>query len=242
MCRLLGVKANQSCNIHDLLCDCEHPFAQYGVNNPDGWGIGWYENNLPAIFKEDKPAHKSIELPKYSRRASSNIFIAHVRKGSGTPVCIQNCHPFRYREWMFAHNGFVSVGAISMRLSKIHTDAITGDTDSEVLFHWILQNMEEVGDSVEGVKTALELVRHYRHTALNFLLSDGHRLYAYREADERQEYFSLFITEETNKDPNGMRRIIVCSERITADNWKEIPMGELLCMEDGMIVMRAGMR
>jgi len=241
MCRLLGVVSNQSCNIYDLLCDCEHPFAQFGVSNPDGWGMGWYVDSRPNLYKEDKAANESIELPKYARSAFSTLFIAHVRKGSGTPVCVKNCHPFKFRQWLFAHNGKVSDEELKMRLSDVHCDAISGDTDSEVFFHWILQNMEHIGDPIEGVRSSIKLARKYPHTALNFLLFDGNRLYAYREADERPHYFSLFIKEESNPDPNGMHKVTVCSETITAGDWDEIPMKELQVMENGVIVMREDM-
>lgn len=236
MCRLLGVKSSQQNKIHDLLCECERPFKNFGMDNPDGWGIGWYENNRPLIYKEDVAAHESDELPKYAKCASSTLFISHVRKGSGTSVCVKNCHPFHYGHWIFAHNGFVTSEPITRQLSKPHIEALQGDTDSEVYFHWLLQSIDSAYDVALGVENALDMVRRDRHTALNFILTDGESLYAYRESDERQDYFSLFVSEIASLDINAKRRIIVCSERITADNWVEIPMKKLLVIGKDMTV------
>ena len=71
------------------------------------------------------------------------LFLAHVRAGTGTPVQQTNCHPFRYRNWLFVHNGYVADYEVLRRelLLAVRPDLFTnieGSTDSELLFHLAL--------------------------------------------------------------------------------------------------------
>ena len=104
MCRLLGLVANKPVDIEFSL----QRFKEFSTYNPDGWGIGWYENNSPKVFREGISAKdKKSQLPNLSREVRSKIIIAHVRKGTGAPPSEINSHPFQYKNWLFAHNGFV---------------------------------------------------------------------------------------------------------------------------------------
>ena len=54
-----------------------------------------------------------------------------------------NCHPFRYRNWLFVHNGYVADYEVLRRelLLAVRPDLFTnieGSTDSELLFHLAL--------------------------------------------------------------------------------------------------------
>jgi predicted glutamine amidotransferase len=69
-----------------------------------------------------------------------------VRAGTGTPVQQTNCHPFRYRNWLFVHNGYVA-GYDRLRrdlLMAVRPELfrnIAGSTDSELLFHLALTSV-----------------------------------------------------------------------------------------------------
>ncbi len=52
MCRLLGVMANKPGDLEFSLLKADTPFRSFWNSNPDGWGIGWYENNEAKIYKE----------------------------------------------------------------------------------------------------------------------------------------------------------------------------------------------
>jgi len=47
MCRLLGLVANKSVDLKFSL----KRFKDFSKSNPNGWGIGWYENNYSNVFK-----------------------------------------------------------------------------------------------------------------------------------------------------------------------------------------------
>jgi len=41
------------------------------------------------------------------------LFLAHVRATSLATAQETNCHPFRYKNWLFAHNGEIFEGEMS---------------------------------------------------------------------------------------------------------------------------------
>ena len=104
MCRLLGMVASQPTDLEFSL----ERFKDFACDNPDGWGIGWYEEGLPKIFKQGISVLDSkSELAKFSKKVKSRIIIAHIREGTGAEPADRNSHPFIYKNWLFAHNGSV---------------------------------------------------------------------------------------------------------------------------------------
>ena len=104
-------------------------------------------------------------------------------------------------------------------------ERLKGETDSEVLFQWILQNMEESGDTVQGLADAVRSIVSIKGpstSSLDFMLSDGSTLYAYNLAFKRHHYFALHWTEMA--DPNkGSRSVIMCSEPIgSSGGWRRM--------------------
>ena len=74
--------------------------------NGDGFGLGWYgRDNLPGRYRSTQPAWNDANLRDLALHVESPLFLAHVRRSTGTPVQQSNCHPFRYRDWLFVHNG-----------------------------------------------------------------------------------------------------------------------------------------
>ena len=78
------------------------------IPNGDGTGLGWYEHRAePALFRSITPAWGDENLLELATEIRTRLFLAHVRAGTGTPVQQTNCHPFRYRNLLFVHNGYV---------------------------------------------------------------------------------------------------------------------------------------
>lgn len=249
MCRLLGVIANKPVEVRFSLSEAHRRFRDFGdYRNPDGWGMGWYEKGDTKVFKEGIPAVNSAELPRLANKARSKIMIVHVRKGTGAEPAERNSHPFKYQNWLFAHNGKVDRDYLCELLRKDYKGTLKGETDSEVYFYWILKNIEQHGDVVYGIKKAIGEVMKKDYTGLNFLLSDGERLYTFRQARQCQRKYSLYVverdpsnagplelmSEETkallqSKSLKGEKAVLICSEKLTTDeDWQEIRLGSLL--------------
>lgn len=248
MCRLLGIAANKPVDLMFSLLEGTRSLATMSQANRDGWGLGWYEGAKPVVVKEARQAHGSEQFKQTSVEGYSRIFIAHVRRVRRGNVSQENCHPFKYKQWLFAHNGTVGRDHLFNQLEERHRSAMEGETDSEVLFHWLIQNIER-GDSVlDGLAVALQDIHDY--TSLNFLMTDGSLLYAFREAQERPDYYSLYylLRDPRTSGPDqwhshevrallhskglrGERAVLICSEKLTEETWEEIPMGHLLVVD-----------
>lgn len=246
MCRLLGIISDQPVDLEFSMVTGPRPFRDLGQEHPDGWGMGWYESPAPTVKKRALPAHESQELVCLASQTRSKIFVCHVRRSSCGVLSERNCHPFSYRKWLFAHNGTIHErDTLQNELLREHEASLKGQTDSEVLFHWILQQIEGADELEEGLRRAAESIKDY--SALNFLLTDGASLYAYRDASRDQDKFSLYYLERepgqpgedafSSKESNlqvssktlkGERAVLVCSEALTDEAWKEVPLGHLL--------------
>src|SRR5262245_54118730 len=72
------------------------------TTNGDGFGVGWYgKRNEPRLYRSTNPAWNDKNLREIAAEAESPLFLAHVRSSTGGAVQQSNCHPFRYRNWLF---------------------------------------------------------------------------------------------------------------------------------------------
>jgi len=258
MCRLFGLVANKEVDIKFSFLKAKISFKGLGSNNPDGWGVGYYKNGNPEIIKEPKSIEKSLKLNDITEQKVSNIFISHVRKSSGTEIKYVNTHPFGYRNWIFAHNGTIDIkNHIKEQLLPKYTKFIEGKTDSEIFFFLIIQSIEQNKDIIEGIKETIRFIKDNKGdgtTSLNFLLTNGKKMYALRMAFKRVNNYSLFYlnrdpknfneinytSEETklliySKRLSGERALIICSEQLTSDEeWIPFSNGSLVVMDSDL--------
>jgi len=230
-------------------------FKKLAYENPDGWGIGWYEDGEARIFKQGIPAIAyESKLPALSKKVRSKVIIAHVRKGTEGDPSVQNSHPFKYENWIFAHNGSVDKDNLLSILIDKYKEKIEGETDSEVYFYWILQCIEEEEDIVKGIKKAVAEVIRKSYKGLNFLLSNGNSLFAFRYSNPSQKarytLYKLerkpskhepieFLSKETtalirSKSLKGEKAVLICSEKLTEEKWTEIRVGKLLIIRSNL--------
>lgn len=255
MCRLLGILANKPVDFEFSI----HRFKEYARDNPDGWGIGWYEGNSSKVFKQGISAlNQDSALPALSRQVRSHIIISHVRKGTGTSPSTLNSHPFKYKNWLFAHNGSVEREYLLTLLESRYSKEIKGKTDSEVYFHLILQHIYKSDSTISGIKSAIREVTKESYSGLNFLLANEKELYAFRYSSNSKNYYCLyvlkrdplkngpleFLSKETqlliqSKSLANEKAILICSEKLTEENWTEVEFGNLLKVDSNLTVSEA---
>jgi glutamine amidotransferase len=138
--------------IEDLLINAEHNLIDQSLSsrsretptNGDGFGLGWYGDlERPGLYRSIRPAWNDFNLRDLAEQIQSRLLIAHVRATSLATVQETNCHPFRYGNWLFVHNGEVhEVEKIHQRLLEAiapeYFANILGTTDSELMFHLAL--------------------------------------------------------------------------------------------------------
>lgn len=227
------------------------------VPNGDGTGLGWYDRRPePALFRSITPAWGDDNLLDLATEIRSPLFLAHVRAGTGTPVQQHNCHPFRYHNWLFVHNGYVAQYERLRRdlLMAVHPDLfvnISGSTDSEILFHLALTfglvedpiaGLARMAGFVEATATAAGVAEPALQMTIG--MSDGNQLYVARYASGN-EVNSLYVSE----DAMSLRALYPEAERFAhfSDNaravvseplidlpgfWREVPAGTALIIGD----------
>ena len=213
MCRWLAYSGSPVL-IEDLLYKPKHSLvvqslhSQLGAEetNGDGFGVGWYgAPPTPAVFRSTEPAWNDRNLHELAGHVSTGLLFAHVRASTGSPVQQTNCHPFRYGNWLWMHNGLIRSfpqvkRELVLRVDPALYPEIEGTTDSEALFYLALTlGLED--DPFEAVAKAVGLVEDVgRRSGVEYPIqgtiatSDGESLWAFRYSSEKQSR-SLFYSE-----------------------------------------------
>ncbi len=152
MCRLLGVMCNNPDRLSCFLYSKKDIYRPDPEVSYDGYGMGYFNDFRALIFK--KPLNRQ-RLDKscfdIARDVKSDTLIVHIRIAETGLFKIENTHPFRFRNFVFAHIGSI------YNFSKIDTKLffklpdflmrnIQGETDSELFFHLILSELFRTGD------------------------------------------------------------------------------------------------
>jgi glutamine amidotransferase len=252
---LFGLYANIPVDVEFNFYHAENSMAQLSHYNYSGWGIAWFNGVKWELVKEPSALHVSKKARSTARRVRGLIIISHVRLATTGGETLENTHPWLYRGYVFAHNGTVDRWGL-LRLVRQEYRGFEGETDSEVLFHLIVQEALDAGSFLEGVRRALEKINEeeVRYSSLNFLASDGHQLYALRYAKHSLGYYTLYYLErpkgslslnklsETTlqliraKLARGEKAVLVASEPLTEENWLEIPNKHMLIVDKDLSV------
>jgi predicted glutamine amidotransferase len=228
MCRWLGYVGDPIAP-QELLYDTERSLIEQSrrhspdaaVPNGDGTGLGWYgRREIPTLYRSAAPAWGNENLRELAAEMSSGLFLAHVRAATGTAVQETNCHPFRYKNWLFVHNGFID-GFSGLRrrlLLEVRPDlfeCILGSTDSELMFYLALTfgleedplgGLERMAGFVEGVAATAGVADPLQMT---IGVTDGDLLYAVRYASG-----SVVNTLHISEDVDAIRQLYPEDERI----------------------------
>ena len=266
MCRWLAY-SGAPLLLEDVIIKPEHSLidqsleARLGPNttNGDGFGVGWYgERDTPGLYKNMLPAWNDTNLRDLAAHIRSPLFLAHIRAATGTAVQYSNCHPFRYRNWVFVHNGEINgFGATRRHLMNTLPDdlyaGIGGTTDSELMFFLALALGLETAPQVALERMAglvEQLARQQgNEDALQMTLgiSDGQRIYAVRYASSGQPRTlfhsrSVHALHELNPDYGKFSddAVAVVSEPLNdlTDHWEEIPPSTLVEVYRGEVISR----
>ncbi|WP_433829884.1 class II glutamine amidotransferase [Actinoplanes sp. CA-015351] len=195
---------------HSLIDQSMHSKLGVETTNGDGFGIGWYpvdEQSQPALLRGTGPAWSDTNLREIARSTVSPLFLAHIRASTGTAVQQTNCHPFRYENWLWQHNGAIHDFArlkrdLVLAVAPELYPAMTGSTDSEVMFYLALTfglrdrpvaAVERMAGLVESVGRAHGVPNPLQMTVAT---TDGDSIWCYRYSSEGHSR-SLFYSTAT---------------------------------------------
>ncbi len=226
MCRLFGFRSVIQGKVHTSLVEAENALGIQSFNHPDGWGVAYYLSDAPHLIKSEHSAIKDNLFKKVSGVVSSQTVLAHIRKATHGSKTVLNTHPFQYGKWIFAHNGNINNFNTHKKqlLNNIPEDLrrfILGETDSEIIFYYLLSKISEKSDlsstSINltqlhqqistGIEEIIEIIgectnekvcdredRNY----LSFIITNGPSMLAYNGG--KKLFFSTYKTKCNERD------------------------------------------
>jgi glutamine amidotransferase len=253
MCRLFGMSAGpERARATFWLLEAPDSVARQSHREPDGTGLGWYdEHDRAHLSKQPLAAYEDKEFARRAQEVVSRTFVAHIRFASTGALERRNTHPFEQHGRLFAHNGVVGdLPALERKLGGTR-ELVHGDTDSERLFALITREADarggDVGAAIEAacgwVAANLPLY------AINLVLSTADEVWALRYPDTHElyvlerspgsalEHRSSFGSHVSSQHAAREPLVVLASERLDDDpGWRLLEPGELVRVERSLAV------
>jgi len=226
-----------------MLHEHNHATGLGTFQHGDGWGLAYQKNTSPknnnwVIEKSIHPIYQDTLSSAQLHTISTNRLLLHVRKTSGTSICLENTHPFYYNhpilgELLFCHNGTIK--------NKIDFDQTQftqiGTTDTEQLFYAILTAAQTLPLPKAIIHTLTKLTNL---DATNIILLTKNTTYIALTSHSLPKYFSMALgidlgVDNTNTtNPNS---IIISSEPLTHPkftnyNWTTITKNTFITIKE----------
>lgn len=228
--------------------------------NGDGFGVGWYSKwERPGLFHSIRPAWNDFNFRDLAANIESHLFMAHVRATSLATIQETNCHPFRYNNWLFVHNGEIYEVEkfrrdLLLAVDPKYFENILGSTDSELMFHLALSfGLEQ--DPAGAMARMAGFVEKAGKKAgvpesmwMTVGLSDGKTLWGFRYASDGNAptlYHSRDVDELLDINPQLKGKLdqtvrCIVSEPVGkfSQMWSEIPQGSFVTIRGGEVEVK----
>lgn len=121
-----------------------------GEELPDAYGFGHYSGGSVLLGKRPTGAPVALSLGDLVGGVHSEALLVHARRATVGKAKDENTHPFRFRRWLFAHDGTIEAfDAVKPKLVAGLPDYlrrnVMGETDSEHAFMWFLKLLKDEG-------------------------------------------------------------------------------------------------
>lgn len=201
MGRLIGYMANRADRLPEALVEEKLAVGEVPTEAADAWGIGFYQGGEVLHKKRPHRGGDRVRWADIAGNVRTDAAIIHLRSATVGDYRAENTHPFRMRQWLFAHVGTIAgFDAIRSALLDPMPDFlrrnVRGTTDSEVFFHSFLSFVDDAGklDDVDAdpklllsaARSTLSLVDRLGQevgapeSTLSFLLTNGRQMLAVR--------------------------------------------------------------
>jgi len=247
VCRLLGYCSRADASLEDLIGpDGLREFAGLCALHGDGWGMAWYESGEPVIRKSPRRADTEAEFAKLAGEPVGDLGLVHLRWATpGLSIEERNSHPFRYGQYVFAHNGAIHPqDRLPQMLPAAFEGQLAGTTDSERYFLLIMSMLAaNGGDMVAAIAAAAaDIDARFEANSLNAILLTPARLYAiswfhesripaaklrqngYESAADIAAYFDLAYLETGDA-------VVVASSGWPQAGWTPLPNRQVLVVD-----------
>ena len=272
MCRLYGFRSNEPTKVECTLVHAQNALLlqsqedEIGRSHPDGWGIAYYDGGTPHLQKNSSAAFEGLHFSNTAERVYSHTVVSHVRLATVGNPSQQNCHPFNWGNWVFAHNGTVA-GIDTLRseltneISRTLRREILGSTDSELLFHWLIQRALDrqaidcqecrsldaltnaIIDSIAELDQRCKQASPNKPAKLNTILTDGNVLVASRlrnslcivHRDGIRDCEICGIPHVNHHAGTPYYAVVLASEPLSHEAWELIPDAHVVSVNQAMI-------
>src|SRR5690242_4287052 len=219
MCRVLGCVASEPVSLRHELLHAENPMIRQSEEHDSGWGMSIYrraEGEAATCMRFPTAAYRDLDF-RTATDSKARIFNVHVRRATMGGLTEENTHPFCLGNYSFSHNGTVLNFA---RLAVNGARPVHGQTDSEHLFNFLMCDFDP-GDVINSLRACVaRTIERSVFSGLNFLFSDGEKLYAYRLG-----LFELHWLARPGQ-------LLVASERLTEEErWHSVQQDVLLVLD-----------
>ena len=219
MCRVFGCVAAEPASIRHELIEAENPLVRQSEDHDSGWGMAVYEraDGLdPRCVRFPEAAFSDPDFLD-ATDIRGRIFNVHVRRATMGGLAPENTHPFCLGSYSLGHNG--TILRYPRLLEHPSVARPRGDTDSEAFFNFPM-TIYDAGDPIGSLRRAVRTtVERSPFSGLNFLFSDGDRLFAYR--------LGLFELHWLHRPG----QLLVASERVTGEQWHTVQQDVLLVLD-----------
>ncbi len=150
MARLIAYVANRPDRLLEALIEERAAIGDAPPQEAAAWGIGFYQSGEVLHRKRPFRGDDPVGWQDIVGGVKTDCAVIHLRKASVGDYRSENTHPFRLRQWLFAHQGTVyGFEAIRPRLLEALPDFlrrnVRGTTDSELIFHTFLSFLHDQG-------------------------------------------------------------------------------------------------
>jgi glutamine amidotransferase len=219
MCRVFGCVASEPASIRHELIEAVNPLIRQSEDHDSGWGMAVYEraDGLdPRCVRFPEAAFADDDFLD-ATDIKGRIFNVHVRRATMGGLAPENTHPFCLGSYSFGHNG--TIVRYPRLLEHPSVTRPSGDTDSEAFFNFLM-TIYDAGNPIASLRKAIRTtVQRSPFSGLNFLFSDGDRLFAYR--------LGLFELHWLHRPG----QLLVASERVTDEDWHTVQQDVLLVLD-----------
>jgi predicted glutamine amidotransferase len=219
MCRVFGCVAAEPTSIRSELIEAANPLIRQSEDHDSGWGMAVYERADGLDPRCVRFAEAAFSDPDFVEATAlrGRIFNVHVRRATMGGLAPENTHPFCLGSYSFGHNG--TILRYPRLLEHPSIARPSGDTDSEAFFNFLM-TVYDASDPIGSLRRAIgTTVERSPFSGLNFLFSDGDRLFAYRLG-----MFELHWLHRPGQ-------LLVASERVTDEEWHTVQQDVLLVLD-----------
>jgi predicted glutamine amidotransferase len=250
MGRLIGYMANRTDRLADALAEEKVAVGPAADIDADAWGIGFYQGGEVLHKKRPRSVGERASLTwgDVAGNVRSDCAVIHFRTATVGDFRSENTHPFRMRQWLFAHSGTIQ-GFEAVREAMLEPMPdflrrnIRGTTDSEHVFLSLLSFLHDAGQldnpDIEAkvvlgaLRSTIALVDRLvseigaPQATLGMLLTNGRQMYAVRRGGP-MGWVERDLQGE-GRSPSTFRYVMVASDGVEAPpDWRAMNDGQAL--------------